>query len=199
MAERLYDCSHSRGWGACGGSDRISRATAAASYGRDQSVAAPGAHYLSTTQRSLDSSRPFCYARAGTGPGSGSGPGRTQPPPEPPPVEIAPQGNQAVVALLDSVRNYVNGGEYDKAAAALERALRIEPRNAGIWHDLGQIRLRQGQYRQAESMASKSNSLAGNNRGLQARNWRLIAFARRSAGDIAGAEAAEAQAVVLGG
>lgn len=118
----------------------------------------------------------------------------------PAPVEqpsAAPQGNQAVVALLDSAANHVGSGQLDKAASDLERALRIEPRNAAIWHDLGQIRLHQQQYDQAEAMASKSNALASSNRSLQARNWRLMSVARRSRGDAAGADAAEAQAVQL--
>jgi tetratricopeptide (TPR) repeat protein len=101
------------------------------------------------------------------------------------------------VALLDSAANHVGSGQLDNAAADLERALRIEPRNAAIWHDLGQIRLHQRQYDQAEAMASKSNALSGNNRSLQARNWRLIAVARRSQGDSAGADAADARAVQL--
>jgi tetratricopeptide (TPR) repeat protein len=114
-----------------------------------------------------------------------------------PPAEISRQGNQPIVALLGSAANYVQSGELDKAGAALERALRIEPRNASIWHDLGQIRLHQRQYQQAESLASKSNSLAGNDTALRARNWRLIAVARRAMNDSAGADAAEAQAVTL--
>lgn len=118
-------------------------------------------------------------------------------PVEAPPAQINTQGNPAVVALLDNAAQHVGAGELDKAAAALERALRIEPRNAGIWHDLGQIRLHQRDYAQAESLASKSNSLAGNNNGLRARNWRLIATARRAGGDGGGADAAEAQAVIL--
>lgn len=117
-------------------------------------------------------------------------------PPEP--VQIAPQGTQAVAALLDSASNYVSAGELDKAAAALERALRIEPKNASIWHDLAQIRLHQRQYQEAESMATKSNSLT-NDRSLRARNWRVMAVARRAVGNDAGADEAEAQAVVLGG
>ena len=109
--------------------------------------------------------------------------------------QILRQGNQPVVALLDSAADYVDSGELDKAAAALERALRLEPRNASIWHDLGQIRLHQGEYQQAEDLATKSNSLSDSG-ALQARNWRLIAIARRAAGDRAGADAAEAQALV---
>ncbi len=122
------------------------------------------------------------------------------PPPRPaelPPAEITREGNQAVVALLDSADKYVKGGQLDKAGAALERALRIEPRNAGIWHDLAQIRLHQGQYQQAESLASKSNNLASGNRALQSRNWKLISVARKAGGNTTGAEEAEAQASLL--
>jgi tetratricopeptide (TPR) repeat protein len=115
--------------------------------------------------------------------------------PQPAPAP-EPQGNQAVVTLLDSAANHVVNNELDQAAASLERALRIEPRNATIWHDLGQVRLHQRSYDQAEAMFEKSNSLASD-KALQARNWRMIAAARRASGDAGGADAAEAQAVTL--
>ncbi|MDZ7621191.1 MAG: tetratricopeptide repeat protein [Candidatus Competibacteraceae bacterium] len=125
-------------------------------------------------------------------------PARPAPPPRPPadlpPAEITREGNQAVAALLDSADRHVKNNQLSEAGAALERALRIEPRNSGIWHDLAQIRLHQGEYQQAESLASKSNNLAGGNRTLQARNWRLIAVARKATGNTAGAEEAEARA-----
>ncbi|MCB1824601.1 MAG: hypothetical protein KDJ54_08515 [Candidatus Competibacteraceae bacterium] len=124
-------------------------------------------------------------------------PARPAPPADLPPAEITREGNQAVVALLDSADKYVRSNQLDKAGAALERALRIEPRNAGIWHDLAQIRLHQRQYQQAESLASKSNNLASGNRALQARNWKLMAVARRASGNTAGAEEAEARAAQL--
>ncbi|MEZ5602172.1 MAG: tetratricopeptide repeat protein [Candidatus Competibacteraceae bacterium] len=124
-------------------------------------------------------------------------PARPVPPTDLPPAEITREGNQAVVALLDSADKYVRSNQLDKAGAALERALRIEPRNAGIWHDLAQIRLHQGQYQQAESLASKSNNLASGNRALQARNWKLMAVARKASGNTAGAEEAEARAAQL--
>ncbi len=108
-----------------------------------------------------------------------------------PPAEISHDGNQAVVALLESADRYVKINQLDKAGAALERALRIEPRNAGIWHDLAQVRLHQGQYQQAESLATKSNNISGVNRLLQSKNWKLISSARRAAGNMSGAEEAE--------
>lgn len=120
------------------------------------------------------------------------------PPASLPPAEITREGsNQAVAALLESADKYVKSNQLDKAGAALERALRVEPRNAGIWHDLAQIRLHQGQYQQAESLASKSNNLASGNRALQSRNWKVIALSRKASGNSAGAEEAEAQAAQL--
>lgn len=121
-------------------------------------------------------------------------PARPMPPSDLPPAEITREGNQAVAALLDSADKYAKSNQLDKAGAALERALRIEPRNAGIWHDLAQIRLHQGQYQQAESLASKSNNLANGNQNLQSRNWKLISAARKASGNTRGAEEAEAQA-----
>jgi predicted Zn-dependent protease len=117
-------------------------------------------------------------------------------PAEQPAAELS-QGSGPVVALLDNARSHVDNKDWDKAAASLERALRIEPRNATIWHDLAQIRLQQRDYQQAETLAQKSNSLAGSNRGVQARNWDLIAFSRRAQGNNSGADEAEAQATVL--
>ncbi len=124
-------------------------------------------------------------------------PVHSTPPADLPPAEITREGNQAVAALLENADKYVKSNQLDKAGAALERALRVEPRNAGIWHDLAQIRLHQGQYQQAESLASKSNNLASSDRTLQSRNWKVIASARKASGNAAGAEEAEAQAAQL--
>lgn len=124
-------------------------------------------------------------------------PVQSAPPADLPPAEITREGNQAVAALLENADKYVKSNQLDKAGAALERALRVEPRNAGIWHDLAQIRLHQGQYQQAESLASKSNNLASGDRTLQSRNWKVIASARKASGNAAGAQEAESQAAQL--
>jgi hypothetical protein len=52
------------------------------------------------------------------------------------------------------------------------------------------VRLKQGQYAQAENVAARSNSWAGDDRALRAENWRLIAESRRARGDTDGAKAA---------
>lgn len=101
------------------------------------------------------------------------------------------QGNNAVVALLDKVDQYGQSGNTDAAADTLERALRIEPRNARLWSKLAAVRLQQGQSEQAEQLALKSNALSQYNRQLQAENWRIVARARWARNDTAGAKLAE--------
>jgi len=101
-----------------------------------------------------------------------------------------PSGNTAVMALLNKAQHQAAAGQMDKAEASLERALRIEPRNPVLWQKLAWIRLEQGQYRQAENLAAKSNVLAGANRDLRSKNWRIIGEARSRRGDLQGARAA---------
>ena len=101
-----------------------------------------------------------------------------------------PSSNTAVQTLLNKARGQAAAGRMDAAGADLERALRIEPRNPLLWQELARVRLDQGQYRQAENLAAKSNALAGGNRYLQADNWRIIGEARNRRGDLEGARAA---------
>lgn len=90
--------------------------------------------------------------------------------------------NTGVVALLDKADDLAASGQVDTAAVTLERALRIEPENGRLWHELAGIRLKQGRVDAAISFAERSNSFARNQRELQARNWRLIAVARKKQG-----------------
>jgi len=105
-----------------------------------------------------------------------------------------PTSSPAVVALLGQAESQANSGDLEAAAASLERAIRIEPRNPLLWYHLATVRLAQQEAAQAEQLAAKSNSLAAGNRLQQSRNWRLIARARQVLGDKAGALAAERHA-----
>jgi len=100
----------------------------------------------------------------------------------------------AVVALLEHAEQQANAGDLGSAAASLERAIRINPGNAVLWYHLATVRLAQGEALQAEQLAVKSSSLAPGNRMQQARNWKLIADARRQRSDLKGARAAEQRA-----
>jgi predicted Zn-dependent protease len=110
--------------------------------------------------------------------------------PVPAPAPAAPIGSPAVVSLVTSARTDAEAGRLVQAAASLERALRIEPRNPHLWQELARVRLKQGDYAQVESVAARSNSWAGADSRLRAENWRLIAQAREARGDAAGARAA---------
>jgi len=98
---------------------------------------------------------------------------------------------------MDSARVDTTGGRLANAAASLERALRIEPRNPRLWQELSRVRLLQRDYVQAESCAARSNSWAGSDDALRADNWRLIAQAREARGDSDGVRAAREAAEKL--
>ena len=118
-------------------------------------------------------------------------PGAPVPEPAPPfPAPAARTENLAIAGLLDGARADAAAGRLANAAASLERALRIEPRNPRLWQELARLRLKQGDYAQAESTAARSNSWAGSDNALRAENWRLIAHAREARGDAEGARAA---------
>jgi len=96
---------------------------------------------------------------------------------------VSKKKQPVIVALLESAKQFSNEGKSEKAAAAIERALRIEPKNALLWHHLAAVRLQQQQWQQAIVMARKSNALAVNNKQLKSDNWALIAAAYDSLGN----------------
>ena len=102
-----------------------------------------------------------------------------QPAPVPtPPPSSAGRESVAVAGLVDSARADAGAGRLAEAAATLERALRIEPRNPRLWQELARVRLQQGDFPQAESLAQRSNSWAGSDSALRAENARIIEQAR---------------------
>jgi len=99
-------------------------------------------------------------------------------PPAPPEPAPAVKESVAIAGLMDSARSDAAAGRLAEAASTLERALRIEPRNPRLWQELARIRLQQGDFPQAESLAQRSNSWAGSDSVLRAENARLIEQAR---------------------
>jgi hypothetical protein len=108
------------------------------------------------------------------GPGSAESPGKL-----PPTARAAPPISSATQALLNESRSHQAAGRYEQAAASIERALRIEPRQPALWLELGNIRLKEGDFTQAESMGRKALSLSAGDAELTARAEQLIATAKR--------------------
>jgi len=104
-----------------------------------------------------------------------------QAPMEQTPTMRAPsRSDTAVASILLDVDDAIKRGQYNIAAAQLERALRIEPSNPHIWHALARVRFNQGRYGQAANLAAKSNALARGDQELRAQNQQIIEMARRS-------------------
>ncbi|MDN5870807.1 MAG: tetratricopeptide repeat protein [Nitrococcus sp.] len=135
-----------------------------------------------------------CVSLAPDEPTAPSAPGgiTAEQPPAPDETEFAIPA--AVRDLVSRARESSGAGKHEQAAAFLERALRIAPHNAVLWQNLAVVRYRQGQYAQAENLALKSISLAGDNSNLKQQDWELVGVARELQGDEAGARQARTRA-----
>ncbi len=109
------------------------------------------------------------------------------------PVPAPASAKPVVLNLMrDSTRSSA-AGQYPQAALAIEQALRIEPRNPWLWHELAKVRSQQQRYHQAVQLAAKSNALSRDAR-LQAANWLLISAAYKRVGNHAKARMAKERA-----
>lgn len=112
-------------------------------------------------------------------------------------MDIKPTYSTPVESLLQESRKQQGEGDVAGAVASIERALRIEPRNAYLWSRLAHLRMEQGQGKRAAELAAKSTSLAGADARLKIENYRMIAKIKRSSGDYDGATRAEYKAAEL--
>ena len=96
-----------------------------------------------------------------------------------PAEEKGPVEPAVIVALLEESAASRSSGDLDNAVASLERALRIQPRNPRLWHELARVRLEQGEPALAEELARKSSALAEDNEGLITANQQLMEEARQ--------------------
>lgn len=99
------------------------------------------------------------------------------------PLRSQQRVSPVVQRLLVSANTQINIGNADAAANALERALRIEPRNALLWSRLAAINFNQKKWQQAIQFASKSNTLASKDQALRQENWLMIGDAYDALGD----------------
>lgn len=124
-------------------------------------------------------------------------------PEEPRPREPVPTSQQppatapAALALAAQSDQARSEGNLRVAGLQLERALRIAPRDAGLWNRLARVRLEQQDFQQAERMAERSLQLALGDRSLMLSNWQIIASAREGLGDTEGARKAREEILRL--
>jgi hypothetical protein len=106
------------------------------------------------------------------------------------PLESNAHLSAPVGALVMAAKQSSESGNLESAGAAIERAIRIEPRNATLYYKLAVVRLNQSQPRLAEDLAKKSALLAANDTKLKKHSWLLIAKARELLSNPDGAKAA---------
>lgn len=96
------------------------------------------------------------------------------------PPRSQPMNSPAVVELSSQAQQALDADRHDAAVQLLERAIRIEPRNGALWHQLARVRFQQGSYEQAMQLANRSNALLADDSTLRTRNDELIDAAREA-------------------
>jgi tetratricopeptide (TPR) repeat protein len=102
-------------------------------------------------------------------------------------INVHPLSDPAVDALQDAARNDERSGQYDAAAAKLDRALKLNPDSPGVLQDRAELAIYMGNYSLAAKLAQQSWSLGSKQGPLCARNWQTIVEIRQHANDTAGA------------
>jgi Flp pilus assembly protein TadD len=99
----------------------------------------------------------------------------------------------SVTALLDDASGAVAVGDMEEAAALFRRATEADAQCFDAWHGLGMVLMRSGELRAALGAALMATDLRPND--LLA--WTSLSQIHVKMGDIAGAEAAKANARIL--
>ena len=114
--------------------------------------------------------------------------GQALPYPDQPSLTTESMGESTSVSpvvsrLMASAQSSRQARNWDSAANSIERALRIEPRNAALWSALAEVKYDQGDDRSTLQLAAKSNTLSGQNHQLRRKNWLLMANSHQRLGD----------------
>ncbi len=101
--------------------------------------------------------------------------------PEPPPnryqsdVEVIQQEARPVAELHNQALAAIDDGQYQQAIDYLQRAIKIQPRNAWSWHYLAQTYWYEGQLERCVAMIERSSSYGSYDDVLGGANDRLRA------------------------
>jgi hypothetical protein len=110
------------------------------------------------------------------------------------PLETFASLSPAISALASSANQKSQSGNVEAASTIIERAIRIEPRNATLYYKLALLKLKSSKPREAEDLAKKAALLASNDIAIKKHSWLLIAKSREVQGNIDGANEARTKA-----
>lgn len=115
-------------------------------------------------------------------------PARPATPPAPPPVPARSASSDATDALVRTSLDASLRGDHRGAIAALERAIRIDGRNADLWARLAVAYLRDGRVNPARQYANRATTLAGNRPDWKRAAWLAVAAIEEQVGNQAEAD-----------
>lgn len=109
-------------------------------------------------------------------------------PPAPPPAPPRSASSDATDALVRTSQEASLRGDHRGAIAALERAIRIDGRNADLWARLSVAYLRDGRVNPARQYANRATTLAGNRPDWKRSAWLAVAAIEEQVGNQAEAD-----------
>ncbi len=101
----------------------------------------------------------------------------------------APDTSAATLALLTAAQTAMADAQPQTAVTYLERAVRIDPRNATLWIELSAAHLADNNLAAANQHARKAIALAGQDRTLTRAAWLQMADIRDAEGNNGEADA----------
>lgn len=101
-------------------------------------------------------------------------------------MDVQPLTNPAVQFLRDRANEFEAKGDYLSAAKALEEAVLVAPEDPEILQHLAEEMILLRRFVEAEAHARKSFEMGAQLGPLCSANWRTIAAARKTAGDLLG-------------
>ncbi|MCP4768895.1 MAG: tetratricopeptide repeat protein [Gammaproteobacteria bacterium] len=90
------------------------------------------------------------------------------------PVDSGESGSEPIRLLHNQALAAINESQYQQASDYLQRAIKIEPRNAWSWHYLADVHWRQGELERCLAMIQRSQSYAGDDEQLAGANQLLM-------------------------
>lgn len=119
------------------------------------------------------------------------------PAPAPAPVEPPPQFTPPVQSLVNAARQSAREGNWDRAQAALERAVKLAPSKSLLWQQLAYTHMHTGQLDRAREVAQRALTLAAADGKENVSAWKLIAEIEQARGNATAAAAAQANVARL--
>jgi len=110
-----------------------------------------------------------------------------------PPPALSP----AVQSLVNAANTAAAEKNWDRAQAALERAVKLAPAKSSVWRQLAYTHLQSGDPERAREVVQRALSLAAADGRENVEAWRLLGDIEQARGDAAAAQIARANAARL--